>query len=206
LYKFYLEEGSEVQAIKSMKIVFKSNKFDKESKHRVLSDFISFVNTKPQYEKDLEELVTFFSKEGNGKVYEKLGAYYVAKNQKERALQFYEKGVQAEDDNYSLLKSTILLQINLNRFDEAAGLSEEALEIFPAQALLYLLNGVSNNGLLRADEAIESLETGIDYLLDDMTMERDFYTQLSKAYTLKGDPIKATMYAKKASEIIIPNE
>ena len=51
------------------------------------------------------------------------------------------------------------------------------------------------------DVAIESLETGIDYLLDDPKMEKDFYEQLNLAYTGKGDTKKANLYAKKALEL-----
>ena len=77
--------------------------------------------------------------------------------------------------------------------------------VFPAQALLYLLNGVANNHLNNADNAIESLEMGVDFLLDDPEMEKDFYEQLSKAYAQKGDTKKANFYTKKASEINISN-
>jgi len=201
LYKFYLDENNTLEAINSMKKVFASQEIDKETKYKVLGDFIQFVNKNPQYEKQLEEIVALFSEDNNGQVYEKIGDYYLIKERKEDALKFYEKGVSLDNDNYSLLKNTLLLQIDFGKLTEAAKLSADALEIFPAQSLLYLLNGVANNGLQKADAAIESLETGVDFLLDDPKMEKDFYLQLIKAYTLKGDAKKVSLYTKKASEI-----
>jgi len=53
--------------------------------------------------------------------------------------------------------------------------------------------------------AIESLETGIDYLLDDVKMEQDFYQQLATAYTLKGDTKKANLFTNKALNLKAPN-
>ena len=91
------------------------------------------------------------------------------------------------------------------KYEAAAKLSAEGLEIFPAQALLYLLNGVANNGLQKSDAAIESLETGLDFVFENPKMERDFYEQLSLAYTTKGDSKKAKMYADKAAATKMPN-
>jgi tetratricopeptide (TPR) repeat protein len=56
-------------------------------------------------------LVNLFADKHDGQVYEKLGDYYVSKGQNEEALVFYEKGVSLDEDNYSLLKNTLLLQI-----------------------------------------------------------------------------------------------
>ncbi len=204
LYKFYLDEGNASEAIKSMKIVFTSEEVDKETKYKVLGDFIQFVNENPQYETDLAEIVNQFSVE-NGRIYEKLGDYYAAKNRKEDALAAYEKGIAKDADNYNLLKNTLLFQIDFKKYEAAAKLSSDGLEIFPAQALLYLLNGVANNGLQKSDVAIESLETGLDFILEDPKMQRDFYQQLSLAYTTKGDSKKAKMYADKAAATKMPN-
>ncbi len=204
LYKFYLNDANTSEAINSMKIVFSSEEIDTETKYKVLGDFIHFVNKNPEYETQLTEIISQFSKENSG-VYEKLGDYYASKNRKEEALQAYEKAIAKDADNYKLLRSTLLFQIDLKKYDEAAKLSAQALEIFPAQALIYLLNGVANNGIENSKAAIESLETGLDFILDDPKMESDFYKQLGLAYTLKGDSKKAKTYLDKAEAIKTPN-
>lgn len=201
LYKFYLEEENIQEAMKSMLVVFRSPEIDEESKYRVLGDFVSFVHKNPNHEEDLERVVSVFSSENSGKVYEKIGDYYLVKERKEEALKFYEKGVVDDQDNYSLVKNTLLLQIDFKKYEAAEELSAIALEIFPSQPLLYLLNGVANNGLKRTDIAIESLETGLDYLLEDQKMELDFYEQLVVAYTERGDIKSAEGFRNKAKQI-----
>ncbi len=205
LYKFYLDGGDVPEALNSMKIVFSSTQIDQEAKYRVMGDFIQFVNKNPEYESDLEAMASLFSEENGGKVYEKLGDYFSSKSEKEKALHFYEKGSERTPENYNLLKNTILLQIDFKKFPQAVKLSREGLDIFPAQALLYLLNGVAHNGLQEADLAIASLEAGLDFILDDPQMERDFYKQLNVAYTEKGDAKKAKLYADKAAQIQFSN-
>ncbi len=201
LYKFYLDDGATKNALNSMKKVFTSAQIDKPNKYKVLGDFIRFVNSNPEYEEDLSKMVLLFADENDGRVYEKLGGYYVTKGRKEEGLKLYETGILKDQNNFSLLKKTLLLQIDFKKYEEASRLSVDALEIFPAQSIIYLLNGVANNGLQESDRAIESLETGVDYLLDDAEQERDFYEQLNIAYTQKGNIQKANLYAKKALAI-----
>ncbi len=205
LYKFYLDEGNTTDARNSMKKVFRSTKIDKENKYKVLSDYIDFVTKNPEYESDLDEIVSVFSSDGNGQVYEQLGGYYVSQDQKETALRFYEQGARKDPDNFSLIKNTLLLHIDLKNFQDAISLSEEALGVFPAQPILYLINGVSNNQLSNNDEAIDMLEMGLEFLFDNPTMEKDFYEQLSAAYMAKGNTKKAEEYTRKASEIKLSN-
>jgi tetratricopeptide (TPR) repeat protein len=205
LYKFYLTDGLTEEALGSMKIVFASQEIDRTSKYKVLGDFIQFVDENPIYEVELTSLVNLFADKNDGQVYEKLGDYYLSKGQNEEALVFYEKGVSLDEDNYSLLKNTLLLQIEFKDYNGASKLSNSALEIFPAQPLIYLLNGVANNGLQKYDLAIEALDMGIDYLLDDKKMEKAFYEQLTIAYRIKGDTQNANLFEKKALDLIDPN-
>lgn len=205
LYKFYLEEGSIEKAIASMKVVFKASDIEATEKYKVLADFLGFVANNPSYESELESLIPLLSDTGKGNFYEQLGNYFVQKNDKTSALQFFEMGTAIAPDNFNLIKHTILLQIDTGKLQEAATLSENSLAIFPAQALLYLLNGVANNQLNNSKKAIESLEMGIDFLLEDPKMEKDFYDQLSKAYSLQGDIKKASYYTQKAKEINFSN-
>ena len=121
------------------------------------------------------------------------------------ALKYYQKGTEKNIENFSLIKKTLLLQIENKKYEEASELSLNLLEIFPAQPMLYLINGVANNKLANTDQAIESLETGLEYLFDDIKMEYDFYKQLTIAYNYKGETKKANMYIKKASDLNITN-
>jgi tetratricopeptide (TPR) repeat protein len=205
LYKFYLNEGNTAEALISINKVFASTSIETEDKYKLLSDFIQFVTENPVYEAQLEGLISDFSGDANGNLYEKIGAYFTAKGNKPRALEFYEKGVQKDDDNFSLLKNTMLLQIELGKNDEVIGLSTKSLEIFPAQPIFYLLNGVASNNLSKTDSAIEILEMGLDFLFDNPVMEKDFYEQLKIAYTAKGDSKNVKKFAAKAAAIIISN-
>jgi tetratricopeptide (TPR) repeat protein len=206
LYKYYLEEDSLEEAVNSMKIVFSSQEIEKESKNRVLEDFLLFTKKEPSYKSEIEGLTSEELFQDNSHVQLLLGDYYLSEGNKEKALQYYSNGIKSDPDNYGLLKNTILLQIEVENYEVALELSNQGLEIFPSQPLLYLMNGVANNNLKYAEAAIESLETGLDYLFDDPKMEYDFYQQLAIAYLLKGNKKKVNFYTKKASELSITNQ
>ncbi|WP_160112075.1 tetratricopeptide repeat protein [Aquimarina sp. AU58] len=202
LYKFYLEENNFEQAISSMKIALKSNKIDVESKYKVINDFLPFLDKNPQYESQLTDIVSLLSNgQNNGKVFTELGHYYYKNDKKEQALNFYERGIKSNANDFILLKRILLLQLDLKRYEKVEIGSELALEMYPAQPIFYLANGVALIRLEKAAEAIEILTIGIDYVIDDLKMESDFYQQISEAYRNLGDTTKASEYQQKVNQL-----
>ncbi|MDN3664889.1 tetratricopeptide repeat protein [Algibacter miyuki] len=201
LYKFYLDENETDKAIASMKTVVQSTQIKPEAKVKVLADFVNFVKANPQYEADLLEATTLVSQQDNEKSLLELGQYYLSKNDKPKALEYFEKALEQDSNNFSVLKNILLLQIDLQQFKEAEQKSAKALENYPSQPLLYLVNGVALNALNNPKKALEPLETGLDYIIDDTKLEADFYKQLSKAYSLLNNTAKAKTFSDKAQHI-----
>jgi tetratricopeptide (TPR) repeat protein len=75
--------------------------------------------------------------------------------------------------------------------------SEEAMESFPTQPYFYYANGYALNRLQKNEEAIEVLETALDYLFDDISLENNIYKELVDAHNAIGNPSKANMYLSK---------
>ena len=202
LYKFYLDADQAKKAIASMKIVLKSNKIKAEAKYKVLNDFIKFVGNNPEYEEDLLEVTASSSETDSGKTNAELAEYYLKKGNKKKALNYYDKALEIEPNNFGVLRNVLLLLIDTKAYDKAVVDSSEAIEAYPAQPVLYLINGVSLNALDRGKEAIEVLENGLDYIIDDAKMESDFYSQLSEAYKQDNNAAKAEIFAKKAKDLL----
>ncbi|WP_116523821.1 tetratricopeptide repeat protein [Seonamhaeicola aphaedonensis] len=201
LYKFYLDEDEPEKAIESMKIVVKSTQIKPEAKLKVLTDFVNFAGENPEYEPDLMEATTLVEGTNNSKTLSGLGQYYLAKGNKAKALENFEAALKLEPNNFGLSKNVMLLYLDLNKFDLANEKTRKALENYPSQPLLYLMCGVSYNELNKPQEAIEILEIGLDYIIDDTKMESDFYTQLSKAHALLGNTTKAKTFSDKAKQL-----
>ncbi|MCC1485597.1 tetratricopeptide repeat protein [Winogradskyella immobilis] len=201
LYKFYLDDGDPESAIASMKLVLNTPEINPEVKSKVLKDFVAFVSKNPQYEKDLVAATAAVDDNKDVKTLADLGQYYLKSGDKEKALQNFNEALKQEPTDFKLLKDVLLLQIDLKRYKEAVTQSEDALELYPAQPILYLVNGVANNNIGKPKKAIESLETGLDFLIENPKMEADFYTQLSIAYKLDNNITKSETFTKKAQAL-----
>ena len=201
LYKFYLEENNPEKAISSMKIVLQSQQINPDSKMKVLSDFVKFVADNPEYEQDLVEATSFTLDDTNDKSQIELAQYYLAKGDKLKALEYFNEALKIDSDNFMVLKNVLLLNIDLEHYNEAVSKSEDALLRYPSQPLLYLVNGVAYNKLNKPNEAISVLEIGLDYIIDDTKMEADFYKQLSLSHTSLNNTVKAKTFSDKANQL-----
>lgn len=201
LYKFYLDENDTQNAIHSMKIVLTSSDIKPDAKAKVLNDFINFVSLNPEFEPDLLEITALVSNDKSTKTLLELAHYYLKMGDKAKALSYFEEILKEEPNNYLVLKDVLLLQLDLNFNEKAAVKSEQTIELFPAQPVFYLINGVANNKINQPKKAIKILETGLDYVIDDVKMEIDFYNQLSFAYKLDNNITKAETFSKKAESL-----
>lgn len=75
--------------------------------------------------------------------------------------------------------------------------SGEALERYPAQPYFYYANGYALNRTKKHRDAIEVLETALDYMVSDISLENKIYTELATAYKAISNPSKANMYLRK---------
>ncbi|MEP0263333.1 tetratricopeptide repeat protein [Dokdonia sp.] len=202
LYKLHLEEGKTEEAIQSMKKVLQSKRITPKAKHKVLNDFLFFVTKNPQYESRLEEAITIFDEQvADAKIYQELANYYISKNLKSKAVPYFEKALNSDPENLELIKNTLLLQLDTVDYMAAEETAADALELYPSQPLLYLIYGVALNKQSKFKDAIEQLEIGIDYIIDNTKMESDFYKQLGEAYTGSGNATKGQQYIDKANAL-----
>ena len=204
LYKFYLDDDNAEKAIESMRIVVESPQIKPDAKVLVLSDFVKYVSENPQYESDLIEATTLVG-DSNGRTHVEVGQYYIKKGDKVNALKHYKEAQKIDGDDYGILRNILLIEIDLKQYASAKEESLKALENYPSQPLLYLINGVASNNLNQSEDAIEILEMGLDYIIDDNKTETDFYKQLSIAYTNLNNTSKAKTFSDKAKQLEINN-
>ena len=201
LYKFYLDDNNTEKAVNSMETVLNSNKIKPEAKLMVLSDFVKFVKTNPEYESKLIEITSQAIDDENVGSNIEVAQYFLTKGEKNKALEYYEKALVNEPDNFGILRNVLLLFIDVEDYERATQKSNDALDKFPSQPLFYLIQGVAQNKLNKPAKAILALETGLDYVIDDTKMESDFYKQLSVSYALLNNTTKSKTFSDKAKQL-----
>jgi tetratricopeptide (TPR) repeat protein len=203
LFKYYLDNNEGQKAINSMNVVLGSTQIDSKIKHRVLNEFLIFVNTNPQFAPDLEKAISYFDKDPDVNVANEIGKYYHNKKQWDKAIQYYEmalKNNSSEDIETNLL----LLQsyVETKQFEIVAKKATALVEIYPSQPQFYYFSGLANNQLQQFKKAKEMLEMGMDYVVNDVLLEINFNIQLGEAYNGLGDFKKKEMFFSKANQLL----
>ncbi|WNW01150.1 hypothetical protein RRF68_09090 [Tenacibaculum sp. HL-MS23] len=80
--------------------------------------------------------------------------------------------------------------------------SEQGLTLFPAQPFVYLMNGKALNNTKKYKKALQSLQNGIDFVIDNNEIEAKFYTEMARAYQKLNNPKKANLFKSKAKQIL----
>ncbi|TRX01984.1 tetratricopeptide repeat protein [Flavobacterium gawalongense] len=203
LFKVYLENNEAPKAINAMHISLASAKIDSKIKHRMLNEFLIFVDRNPQYSSDLEKAIAYFDNDNEVNVAKEIGKYYNSKKQWDKSIRYYEQALKngsAEDIETNLL----LLQAytEVKQFELLSKKAMTMIETFPTQPQFYYYSGLANNQLQQFKKAVAILEMGLDYLVDDITLETNFNIQLGEAYNGLGDFKKKEVYFSKANELL----
>jgi tetratricopeptide (TPR) repeat protein len=86
------------------------------------------------------------------------------------------------DKKYSMLLEILKQELINSNFDNLLVYSNEGLDLFPAQPTIYLINGKTLNTLKKYSEAIDVLNNGIDFVIDDVSLKADFHEQLAISF------------------------
>jgi tetratricopeptide (TPR) repeat protein len=203
LFKYYLDNKEIQKAIQSMNVVLASTEIDSMIKHRILNEFLIFVTKNPQYEPDLEKAISYFDNHSDVNVAKEIGKYYHNKKQWDKAVQYYELALKnnAVDD---IETNLLLLQgyVEMKQFELVAKKASALVEKFPTQPQFYYYSGMANNQLQQFKKAKEMLEMGLDYLVDDISLEINLNIQLGEAYNGLGDFKKKEQYFSKANQLL----
>lgn len=201
-FKKYLEANDGDQAVQLMNNILVNTQIPNTVKHRVVNEFLIFAFKNPQFESNLEKAISLFDSDKEVNVAQAIGKFYQNKNQTEKAIRFYELALQKEvgavETNLLLLQAYTTTQ----QFEKLAQKSAAGIELYPAQAYFYYYFGLANNQLRQFKKAKDTLETGLDFVIDDLDLEINFNLQLAEAYNGLGDFNKKDSFFAQANQLI----
>lgn len=104
-----------------------------------------------------------------------------------------------KDKDFLKLKQILQLELETNQTELLVKDSSEGLELFPAQPTMYLFNAIGLNKQLNYSKAIEALNNGIDFVIDNQTLLKQFYNEFAISYKGLKNEQKANEYKAKAN-------
>lgn len=201
LYKFNLEKDNPQEALVSIQKVLKSDQIEAKTKQAVLNDFLHFVENNPENEADFENMLQLFSDREKIDLNPALGAYYYKKQDYPKALHYYQEAYQNDVSDVDVMKNLAFLYLGMDNFEGAITISEDGIMFYPSQPVFYLFQGMAYNNLNQYKKAIQMLEMGLDYLIDNTKIAIEFYEQLAFSYEKTGNVVEAKKYREKINTI-----
>lgn len=203
LFKNYLENNEGAKAVQSMNTVLGSSKIDSKIKHRILNEFLLYTNNNTEFVPDLDNAIAYFKNDKEVNVAKEIAKFYHNKKQWDNAVKYYE--IALKNTNKEDLETNLLLlqaKTELKQFEPVVKLAMTMIDLYPVEPQFYYYAGLGNNQLQLFKKAKDILEIGLDYVVENATLEINFNIQLGEAYSGLGDTAKKEIYFNKANQLL----
>lgn len=176
LTSFYQKNNNAEKAWEYARKAFKNKNVEIETKIQ----FYLLITSDPEKpfftEQQVDELVLsmVYSNSDDYRVYTVYAEYLIGKGKLTEAREQLRKVLETQKDNYMIWERMILISNDLLDFETVVADTEKAIELFPNQAILYGLRAVAFLQLERYPEALETLNEGEAYVLDNKGLKIQF--------------------------------
>ena len=106
-----------------------------------------------------------------------------------------------DDKKYVTLLEILNREFSSLNYDNLLIYSNQGLDLFPAQPMVYLMNGRALNHQKKYNDAIDVLINGIDFVIDDNRIKAQFHEQLAISYNGINKPKEAKKHKEKTLEL-----
>lgn len=201
LVKFHLNNNDGENASKSMFKVLENDRMDLKIKHRVFNEFLIFAVKNSTYLKEIDKAIPYFDNDKEINVAKEVAKFFWKKNDLEKTAYYLEKALKKNLDDIDAMELYLEVLIQKQDFQLVTKKSEEYLESFPTQSRFYFYAGLGYNQLKEYKKAKNNLENGLDFVVENPSLEANFYKQLIISCENLNDNAKKQVYTNKLKQL-----
>lgn len=203
LYDYYKAKNEDEKALEEAKLAFQSPGLDIDTKVQILLSYYSLSDKSATLKKEAFELNKILIKTHpeEAKAYTIYADFLLRENKLEGAKENYLKAIEFDNSRYPIWNQLLFLESELNDKEGLERDSKRAVELFPNEPIPYLFYGVVQLENKNYKEAVEYLEIGKDYVIDNPPLKTQFYATLGDAYNSMKNYEKSDAAYEKALEI-----
>ena len=201
LVKFYLASNDGINASKSMFKVLMNSKIDLKIKHRVFNEFLIFAVKNPTFFTDVDAAIPYFDNDPEIAVAKEVAKFFWKKSDLNKAIYYFEKAIKKSPDDIESLNYFLEVLQQKQDYQRLVVKATECIELFPTQPNYYFYAGLGYNQLKNYKKAKENLENGLDFVIEDLKLEANFYEQLVISCEFLNDLKAKQLYASKLKQI-----
>ncbi|HVD99650.1 MAG TPA: tetratricopeptide repeat protein [Cytophagaceae bacterium] len=186
LADIYQMKGQKAKANEELQIVFKNPEVDINTKLKILEDYIRGPKTEDNITttKQLAGILVEVHPT-DARSYAAMGEAYLMVDSKEGKREAWKQFIRSKNldgSNFNLWLQLANLDSELQQIDSLIAHTEDALETFPNQAMLWLYNGIGYASKKDYPKAIDSFEEGKKLSGTNQEMKNYFNVQLGDTY------------------------
>ena len=201
LVKFYLASNDGINASKSMFKVLMNSKIDLKIKHRVFNEFLIFAVKNPTFFTDVDAAIPYFDNDSEIAVAKEVAKFFWKKSDLDKTIYYFEKAIKKSPDDIESLNYFLEVLQQKQDYQRLVVKATECIELFPTQPNYYYYAGLGYNQLKNYKKAKENLENGLDFVIEDLKLEANFYEQLVISCEFLNDLKAKQLYASKLKQI-----
>lgn len=197
LSNYYRETGEKEKSFEEMQIAFSNADLNIDVKVNILlSYYVAGNGELAEQARALCKILTEIHPD-DAKSFSMFGDFLYRDKKFAEAREQYRKAIQLDKSKFIIWNQLMLLESELKDYEAMYEESKEAMELFPSQPAFYFFNGFSAIQKKQYKEAVNVLETGKEYVVDNRPLLEQFYSTLGDAYnSLKDYPNSDSSYEK----------
>jgi len=184
LADYYRDKGDNIQSFEELKLAFKSRKLGVDVKVSILASYFQLLAVNNIMKEQAYTLAKLLIESHPNQV--KPNAVYAdilyTDNRFTEAKEQYLIVLEKDKTKSQVWSQVLFIQAEQNDFEGMLKTSEQALTYFSTDPLFYYFNGVANKWFKNYDLAINSLNMGVEFVLDNKMLLLEFYSSLADSY------------------------
>jgi tetratricopeptide (TPR) repeat protein len=197
LAHFYFEQKQDAKGLDEYKEAFRNPKLEIDTKMKILLDYYEQSATKPAMKEEAMSLCQLLidTHPDEAKSYSIYGDFLLRDKKLAEARDAFRKANARDKTKYVIWDRVMILDSDLSDFDSMLFDSKEVIELFPAEPLGYLFNGIANLQKKKYQSAVDILKEGKDFVVDNKPLLTQFYASLGDAeHELKNSAASDSAY------------
>ncbi|AYA38904.1 hypothetical protein D3Y59_10765 [Hymenobacter oligotrophus] len=179
----YRQQGNQAESEKQIKQAFQSPALGIDQKVRILVDYLKQLPN-PAVQQTALELADITTRvhPKEAKAYSVAGDVQLLSEKKALARDNYLRALRLDNSHFKIWQQVVLIDAELTQTDSLLRHTNQALELFPNQAVFWFYNGVGHMFAKQPQKAVKALEQGKKLTTDNPELAAQFDTQLGDAY------------------------
>lgn len=186
-----------------MKLAFASADVSLDTKVRMLSAMMTYVNASPELKEQVYSLIQILLEvhPDDARSHAFYADFLINDRQYEQARSELHIVLQTEKKQYLIWEQLLILDSQLNDYTALLKDSETSLEYFPGQPMVYYFKGLALYMMKRNEESLPVLTQGVEMVVNNKPLELQFYTVMAEAFNRAGQHASSDEYMGKALKL-----